>query len=145
MHDANLLTHSGSSAEGKVRPVPQVKPKLLDRFRKPSTVQDYSRRTEQSYPMGVKRFILFHRVRDPAEPEINPFLTHLTLHVKVTSKRNLSSGLLFIHHNGFGVRAATLSRPYSKKAETAFCCNETQRNQGGVQSWACSGTVRVYG
>jgi hypothetical protein len=80
MQDANALPSSGSLGGAKIHPlVPGAKPKLLEQFREAIRVRHYSRRTEDIYCIWVKRFILFHHVRLPAElaePEINAFLTH---------------------------------------------------------------------
>jgi hypothetical protein len=42
-------------------------PRLLDRLRAEIRVRHYSLRTEQSYVDWVRRFILFHHKRHPAE------------------------------------------------------------------------------
>ena len=58
------------------------KPKLLEQMRDALRSRHYSRSTERTYLMWVKRFIFFHNVRHPAEmaePEINAFLTHLAV------------------------------------------------------------------
>ena len=55
-----------------------TQPRLLDRLRLALRSRHYSRRTEKSYVMWVRRFIFFHNLRHPAEmaePEINSFLT----------------------------------------------------------------------
>ncbi len=65
-----------------------AKPKLLDRLAQALRSRHYSRRTEQTYCMWVKRFTYFHHIRHPAEmgePEINAFLTHLAVHEKVSA------------------------------------------------------------
>ena len=61
-------------------------PKLLDRLRLALRSRHYSRSTEKTYLMWVRRFIFFHEVRHPAEmaePEINAFLTHLAVQKRV--------------------------------------------------------------
>jgi Phage integrase, N-terminal SAM-like domain len=61
------------------------KPKLLDQLRGALRSRHYSRRTEHTCVMWVKRFILFHDVLHPAEmaqPEINTFLTDLAVKKK---------------------------------------------------------------
>lgn len=66
------------------------KPKLLDRVRLAIRTRHYSQRTEQAYVNWVKRFVLFHGKRHPAEmgePEINAFLTHLAVKEKVGASR----------------------------------------------------------
>lgn len=58
-------------------------PKLLDRVRDATRLKHYSIRTEQAYADWIKRFILFHKKRHPAEmakPEVTEFLTHLARH-----------------------------------------------------------------
>lgn len=62
--------------------------KLLDQLRDALRSRHYSRRTEQTYCLWVKRFIYFHRLRYPAEMaerEINTFLTHLAIEDKVSA------------------------------------------------------------
>ena len=55
-------------------------PRLLDQLRQELRVKHYSYRTEQTYSRWVRKFILFHGKRHPADmgkPEIEAFLTHL--------------------------------------------------------------------
>jgi hypothetical protein len=57
-------------------------PKLLDRVRDKIRLKHYSIRTEQSYVQWVRRYILHHDKRHPAEmgaPEVEAFLTHLAV------------------------------------------------------------------
>ena len=82
----------------------QPKPKLLDRLREALRSRHYSRRTEQSYCHWVKRFIFFHNVRHPAEmaeAEINAFLTHLAVKIKVSAstQNQALSALLFLYRH----------------------------------------------
>ncbi|MDZ4802672.1 MAG: phage integrase N-terminal SAM-like domain-containing protein, partial [Bryobacteraceae bacterium] len=52
-------------------------PKVLDRVRDAIRARHYSLRTEEAYVGWVRRFILFHNKRHPAEmgeAEINRFL-----------------------------------------------------------------------
>jgi hypothetical protein len=53
------------------------KPRLLDRVRAVIRARHYSRRTEDAYVAWIRRFILYHGKRHPAEmsaPEITRFL-----------------------------------------------------------------------
>lgn len=53
---------------------------FLDEVRNAIRVRHYSRRTEESYLMWIRRFIRFHGLRHPrdmAEPDVGRFLTHL--------------------------------------------------------------------
>lgn len=63
------------------------KPRLLDQVRAEIRRLDYSPRTEKAYASWVKRFILFHGKRHPAEmgkDEITAYLTHLAVQDKVS-------------------------------------------------------------
>jgi hypothetical protein len=54
------------------------KPKLLDRVRLAVRARHYSRRTEKAYVHWIKRYILFHDKRHPAQmgaAEVTAFLT----------------------------------------------------------------------
>nr|WP_243448389.1 phage integrase N-terminal SAM-like domain-containing protein [Candidatus Thiosymbion oneisti] len=58
----------------------QTKPRLLDQVRDTIRFKHDSIRTEQANPDWIRRFILFHAKRHPAEmgaPEVEAFLTHL--------------------------------------------------------------------
>ncbi|MGH9366611.1 MAG: integron integrase, partial [Thermoanaerobaculia bacterium] len=75
---------------------PGGQPRLLDR------VRHYSLRTEEAYVAWIRRFILFHRKRHPAEmgePEINAFLSHLAVHGRVaaSTQNQALSALLFLY------------------------------------------------
>jgi integron integrase len=109
MQDAPLVTHSRKATEGKpIRSsVLEFKPKLLDQLREALRARHYSRRTEQTYCLWVKRFIFFHHVRHPAdmaEPEINAFLTHLAVKARVSSSTQTQalSALLFLYRYVLG-------------------------------------------
>jgi len=83
------------------------RPKLLDRLREALRSRHYSRRTEETYCLWVRRFIYFHNVRHPAEmaePEINAFLTHLAVKEKVSAstQNQALSALLFLYRHVIG-------------------------------------------
>ncbi len=64
------------------------KPRLLDEVRNVIRRLHYSIRTEHAYVDWIRRFILFHGKRHPAEmraPEVEAFLTHLAVQGKVAS------------------------------------------------------------
>ena len=86
----------------EAKPVSQDSPKLLDRLRAEIRVRHYSLRTEQSYVDWVRRFILFHHKRHPAEmgaTEIRDFLSHLAVdrHVSASTQNQAKSALLFLY------------------------------------------------
>ncbi len=62
--------------------------KLLDQLRNRIRAKHFSLRTEQNYTQWVKRFILFHHKRHPAEmgaAEINQYLTFLAVKANVAA------------------------------------------------------------
>lgn len=81
-----------------------AKPKLLELLREALRSRHYSRRTEQTYCLWVRRFIHFHGLRHPAEmaePEINAFLTHLAINRKVSASTQNQAlcALLFLYRH----------------------------------------------
>lgn len=86
------------------RPPSSHKQKLLLRVRDTLRTRHYSRRTEQAYLAWIKRFILFHRKRHPAEmgeAEINRFLSHLAVTEKVSASTQTQalSAILFLYRH----------------------------------------------
>jgi integron integrase len=81
---------------------PTNKPKLLDQVREVIRRKHYSIRTEQAYCDWIKRFILFHHKRHPAdmaEAEITEFLTYLAAksNVAAATQNQALSALLFLY------------------------------------------------
>lgn len=63
-------------------------PRLLDRVRATLRLGHYSSRTEEAYVAWIRRFILFHGKRHPAEmgaDEVVAFLTHLAVEARVSA------------------------------------------------------------
>jgi integron integrase len=80
------------------------KPRLLDRLRDALRTRHYSRRTEDAYVMWVRRYILFHGKRHPAEmaeAEVTAFLTHLAVRGQVSaSTQNQALGaVMFLYRH----------------------------------------------
>ena len=76
--------------------------KLLDRVRWHLRVKRYSIRTESAYTDWIRRFILFHGKRHPAEMgenEIAAFLSHLAINrnVAAATQNQALSALLFLY------------------------------------------------
>ena len=96
-------------------PVNTVRPpKLMDRLREALHSRHYSRRTEQTYSLWVRRYIHFHTVRHPAEmaePEINALLTHLAVKEKVSAstQNQALSALLFLYRHVIGREVGDLN------------------------------------
>ena len=79
-------------------------PRLLIRVRDIIRLKHYSIRTEQAYTDWVKRFILFHKKRHPAEMgavEVEQFLTHLAVKggVAASTQNQAKSALLFLYRD----------------------------------------------
>ncbi|MBI5753286.1 MAG: integron integrase [Hydrogenophilales bacterium] len=77
-------------------------PRLLVRVRDKIRLKHYSIRTEQAYTDWVRRFILFHEKRHPAEmgaAEVEQFLTHLAVkgQVAASTQNQAKSALLFLY------------------------------------------------
>jgi integron integrase len=78
------------------------KPRLLDRVRLAIRARHYSRRTEDAYAHWIRRFILFHGKRHPAEmggPEVTAFLSSLASDARVSAstQNQALSALLFLY------------------------------------------------
>ena len=77
-------------------------PKLLDQLRQAIRTRHYSWRTEKAYVQWVRRFVLFHQKRHPAEmgsAELRAFLTHLAVeeNVSASTQNQALSALLFLY------------------------------------------------
>jgi len=78
------------------------KVKLLDQVRAVARARHLSHRTEDTYHNFIKRYILFHDKRHPAEmgaDEITAFLTHLAVNDKVSASTQNQAlfALLFLY------------------------------------------------
>src|SRR5450759_3634817 len=88
-------------------------PRLIDQLVETLRARHYSLRTEQAYVLWVKRFIRFNRLRHPKDmgaAEINTFLTHLAVEVKVSAstQNQALSALLFLYRYVFGIELGDL-------------------------------------
>jgi site-specific recombinase XerD len=98
-------TGSAVSASGVAQTANQMaRPKLLNQVRIVLRGRHYSQRTESAYLNWIKRFILFHNKRHPAEmaeTEVNQFLTHLAINEKVSAstQNQALSALLFLYRH----------------------------------------------
>lgn len=82
-------------------------PKLLDQVRIKMRQNHYAYKTEQAYLHWIKRFILFHNKRHPqdmAEPEVEAFLTHLSLNrqVAASTQNQAFHAILFLYQHVIG-------------------------------------------
>ncbi len=84
-----------------------AKPRLLDRVRDALRARHYSARTEEAYVGWIRRYILFHRKRHPAEmgaAEITRFLTWLAVErrVSASTQNQALAALLFLYQRLLG-------------------------------------------
>ena len=79
-------------------------PRLLDRVREANRLRHGSRSTEKSYIAWIRRYIVFHGKRHPAEmgaPEVAQFLSSLAVDGKVaaSTQNQALSALLFLYRH----------------------------------------------
>jgi len=135
----------------------EPKTKLLDQVRNVLRLKHMSLRTEEAYVTWVKRFILFHQKRHPADmgaPEIRAFLTHLAVHgqVAASTQNGALNALLFLYRH-------VLQQPFPELGEverakrpqrmpTVFTPDEVKavlaQLNGRLISWQVCSTVPVY-
>ena len=102
--------NSNSSPQGK---------KLLDQVREVLRTKHYSYRTEKSYLDWIRRFILFHQKRHPAQmgvPEVQEYITYLAVDRKVSAstQNQALSAIVFLYRYVLDtdiVVPAAISRP----------------------------------
>lgn len=87
-------------------PRPAARPKLLDQVREAIRTRHMSYRTEEAYAGWIRRFILFHGKRHPAElgpPQITQFVTALAVdrHVGASTQNQALAALLFLYREVF--------------------------------------------
>jgi integron integrase len=109
--------------------------RLLDQVRDAVRLKHYSIRTEEAYVNWIKRYIVFHNKRHPAEmgaPEIEAFLTHLAVKetVAASTQNQAFSALLFLYrevlHQDLGpIDALRAKRP--RRLPTVLTKEETLR------------------
>jgi len=96
-------------------------PPLLERVRLKIRLKHYSLRTEQAYLDWIKRFILFHRKRHPADMgagEVEAFLTHLAAvrNVAASTQNQAKSALLFLYKEVLAIELPWLDHVERAKA-----------------------------
>ena len=94
--------------------------KLLDQLREVLRLKHYSYRTEEAYVNWVRRFIIFHDKRHPAEmgaPEIQTFLAHLAQegNVSASTQNQALSALLFLYREVLHREIDFVSLPTAKR------------------------------
>jgi integron integrase len=77
-------------------------PTLIQRYREELQVRHYARRTVNTYEQWLRRFLRFHRMQHPramGSSEVNAFLSHLAVDLKVSAstQNQALSALLFLY------------------------------------------------
>jgi len=98
-----------AESPGEPPRVPLSRPRLLDQVREALRLRHYSRRTERAYVAWMRRYILFHGKRHPAEmggEEVTRFLSSLAVDRKVSAstQNQALAALLFLYVQVLGVR-----------------------------------------
>ncbi|MFQ3632430.1 phage integrase N-terminal SAM-like domain-containing protein, partial [Roseiflexus sp.] len=124
--------------------------KLLDQVRDILRAKHYSYRTEEAYIDWIRRFILFHNKRHPAEmgtPEIQAFLTYLATerNVSASTQNQALAALLFLYREVLHKDIDFFLLPTAKRPErlpTVLTREEVQRLLGhltgvyNMKSWS---------
>jgi integron integrase len=79
-------------------------PRLLDQVRRVLHLKHFSIRTEEAYTRWIKRYVIFHGKRHPAEmgaPEVRAFLSHLATEgeVAAATQNQAFAALLFLYRD----------------------------------------------
>ena len=82
-------------------------PGLIQRYREELQVRRYAPRTVKTYEQWLRRFLRFHRMRQPrqmGEREINAFLSHLATqeNVSASTQNQALAALLFLYRRVLG-------------------------------------------
>jgi integron integrase len=98
---------TASAAAGAVRDV-------LARVQAAVRTRHYSRRTEKAYVGWIRRFIAYHRGRDPSAlgaAEVKAFLSRLAVdgHVSASTQNQAFSALLFLYRDVLGTTLSDLA------------------------------------
>lgn len=107
MTNKTMIAKSGTTPGAPESVAPESAPKLLDQVRDRLRLKHYSIRTEQAYLHWVKRYILFHGKRHPAEmgkDEVEAFLTSLAVKhdVAASTQAQALSAILFLYQEVMG-------------------------------------------
>ena len=113
----NYQRNMNCTRRGVSRPV-----KLMDQVRIAMRTLHYSRRTEESYTGWIRRFILFHGKRHPAEigaGEIQTFLEYLATkrHVAASTQNQALAAILFLYHHVLLKEIAFVGPVHAKRPE----------------------------
>ena len=112
-----VIRSNGRPAASISSPSNAPKPRLLDQVRQAVRALHYGDRTEEAYVDWVRRFVLFHNKRHPAEmtePEVNQFLAHVahSEHVSASDHAQATAAVRFLY-------SRVLNKPLAGLADAA--------------------------
>ena len=119
-------------AKTQIEPRPK---KLLEQVQDVIQLKHYARSTSDSYANWIRRFIRFHNKRHPREmgaPEVEAFLTHLTVKEKVaaSTQNQALSALLFLYREvlrkDIGLVYANISAQKPERLPTVLTKDEVR-------------------
>jgi hypothetical protein len=131
-------------------------PRLLEQVRDAIRVRHYSIRTEQAYTGWIRRFILFHGKRHPAEMgklEVEAFLTHLAVSgdVAAPTQNQALSAVVFLYKEVLGQELGWMESVVRAKKPAKLpvvftrgrkCARSWRAWTGCAGSWRCCCMVR---
>ena len=122
-------------------------PKLLDRVRHELRRRHFSPRTEEAYAGWVRRYILHHGKRHPAdmgEREVSEFLTSLATVRRVgpSTQNQALAALLFLYHEVLSIRLPWLEKVVRAKRPPKLPVVLTRAEVSAIME-ALSGTPRI--
>jgi integron integrase len=105
-----------------LKPPPPTPSPFLNRCHEILRVRHYSLRTEECYVNWIRRFILFHGKKHPAEmgaAEIEAFLTHLAVHgrVSASTQNQAFNALLFLYQQVLNIELPRIDAVRAKRPE----------------------------
>jgi hypothetical protein len=99
-----IATPSPAVSPSPAVPVAEGAPRLLDQVRAAARSRHYSSLTEQAFVSWIRRFVLFHDKRHPAqlaESEVVRFLSHLAVEDRVSpsAQTQARAALVFLYRH----------------------------------------------
>jgi site-specific recombinase XerD len=100
--------------------------KLLDQVYDALRLKQYAYRTEETYVLWIRQYILFHNKRHPVERgrnEVEAFLTYLAVekHVAASTQNQALSAILFLYRYVLKIELTDIF-PVSKILQSRSSC-----------------------
>ena len=153
-HRLNVMSQSRRPAVASTFPPGAPKPRLLDQVRLAIRTRYYSYKTEEAYVGWIRRFILFHNKRHPAEMgerEIARFLSSLASesHVAASTQNQALQALLFLYHEvlekKIGLIQGVVRAKRSRRLPVVLTKGEVKRVLGYIKGTPWLMAMLLYG